>query len=738
MKLRKFAKIILILAALVLALSFVACKKDGALKLESFTVDRTSIKTNYLIGEEIDFSGIKAIAKYSDENLNKIYTYDELTITYAEDITATEGDKEVIVSFNDPHLNVKQETKIIIKVSKEPQMGDNTDPLLAVQFEKPSSLTQFDSNNSTAGQTEYGESGFFGQFAVGGKTYVIGNENEFKLNPQFAVLSEDGDAVIELDSFYSVVEIYVEKNGEFVALTKTAGENNTVTYADGQTTIATVDTYKGVYQFSPEAAGSKVKIAVLPSEEYYTATTPFAPVTLVANVIKAYNVYEAWQLSVVDNYDTAWNEIKAEYGLLGVDVSGIVLHNNIKVTADDIPQSYLYTTDKEVVYTNTIDNSTVTVPAGTKFIKDEIEIYDRRGTAFVIEGNFFLLDTSDFPLVASPAVFGPDAEKDYKSDFSNVTLFAFSSQLSNEEFDANPYPLNSFNYTISNLSLIGNAKRDYLIDANENLASAGGLIFCKSRCSATVTMDNIIGNSYFITYFADLGKMHVSNAKCFDTYQNAAFVWGAATLTFEDSYVEGCGGPVIIAQSLADENWHPTVITTNSLIKTNVEGTEIWFTAVGANTIVGGIKSLGAALGQAGLGTYVDSANKMNITGALMAKGSDAAQIITGISAQGQLFVDGSGMDRTLSAENIHWATIKGISEYAQSAGAQMPPFFTVYDESGMAYTIYFNGVTFVDLAGNALGTVPEHAALVAAFQAAETVTLTQGGLSVVFEFYHN
>ena len=57
--------------------------------------------------------------------------------------------------------------------------------------------------------------------------------------------------------------------------------------------------------------------------------------------------------------------------------------------------------------------------------------------------------------------------------------------------------------------------------------------------------------------------------------------------------------------------------------------------------------------------------------------------------------------------------------------------------DDGAAYTIYYNGVTFVDLAGNALGTDPSHAALAAAFMQADTIALTQGGLSVVFEFYH-
>ena len=63
-------------------------------------------------------------------------------------------------------------------------------------------------------------------------------------------------------------------------------------------------------------------------------------------------------------------------------------------------------------------------------------------------------------------------------------------------------------------------------------------------------------------------------------------------------------------------------------------------------------------------------------------------------------------------------------------------PFFTVTDASGAPQTIYFNGTTFVDLAGNQIS-LETHAALCQTFLAAESITLTQGGLSVVFEFYH-
>ena len=84
---RILSKLIAVAAVFAMVLSFASCF-SGALKLESFTVDRSSVKTNYLVGEEVDFSGIKAVAKYSDPSLNKTYTYDELkrpsgsTLTY--------------------------------------------------------------------------------------------------------------------------------------------------------------------------------------------------------------------------------------------------------------------------------------------------------------------------------------------------------------------------------------------------------------------------------------------------------------------------------------------------------------------------------------------------------------------------------------------------------------------------------------------------------------------------------
>ncbi len=733
MKIRAFSKILTVVAILAMVLSFASCDlfngTGGALELVSFTVDRSSVKTNYLIGEEIDFSGIQASVKYTDETLNKVYTYDELTITYADDITATVGDKNVTVSFDDPHLNVKQETKVSIKVTAEPVIND--EPQTALQFEKPATLTAFDSANADAGKSQYSDASFSGEFAIGEQTYVIGNENAFKLNPQFSVM---GDVDVEvLEQFFSVVDIYVEKNDEYVKLTAVAGEGNVVFYYDGETLIATVDTYKGEYQFSSDAVGQKVKISVLPSEEYYIFEG-FNAVVLEAEIIKAYNVYTATDLAVIDNFNDAWDVIKAENGLTDVVASGIVLHADIEITAEDVPASFFRTTEKEVVYTNSVTNEEIKIPSGTKYYNDWNHVYHRVGAEdFVIEGNLFTLDASSFPLIASPAVFGLDGdEDDYGSDFSNATLFKFDTTRDSSI----EKPEDIAVIEINNIALIGNAGRDNLVDANGYLASAGGLILMKSSYFSSVTVNNAINNSFFISYFSDSkATIDANNIKCYDSYQNAAMAWGEAAVNFVDSYLNGSGGPIVIAVSLIDDGKHPAVTFTDTTVETHLEGNEIWFSALNATAAVSQMKALSAGISGAGLGSFVDSTGKMNVMGLLMAEGLSAEAAIGGIDAQGVMLFDNDGMNRY--QDQPTWGTIYQHSNAVYAQAGTFPAYLTVYGADGNSYTVWSDGKDLFDLTNKALGTDASHQAIVAAFIGAKTVTLTQGGLSVVFEFYH-
>ena len=608
-----------------------------------------------------------------------------------------------------------------------------------IGFDTPATIVEFVAANKNAGTLNYGDAGFSGQFAVGNQVYVIGNQNQFKFNPTVEILNFNTDEETTTKEFYADVILSIKKDGNYVELTQTKKGGNVVEYYDGNVLMATVNTYKGTYQFTENAANKEVKISVVPSEaHYYVYEEDFPPIVLEAKIINAYNIYEAWQLAVVDNAGEEWADFKAAHGIADLTVSGIVLHNDITLTANDVPASFFYTTTADVVYTNTVTGETITIPAGTKYFKDWTFIYERDGVAdFAIEGNFFTLSTKGFPLIPSPAVFGKDAGKDYEEDFSNAALFKFNS-VDWDTVASGTIPTEVSDVTINNIAIIGNSSRDNLVDAEENLASAGGLIFVKTSHYTNMAMNNVIGNSFFITYFVDYGGIiTVKNSKCYDSYQNAAFVWSSSKLELIDTYVNGCGGPAIIAQSVIDENGHPTVTVTGGKLETHLSGQEIWFTAVNANTIVSQITALGAGLHQAGLGNFVDANGKMNIQAALMANGADAAEIVTGIDAQGKLTVEKGGIDRTQSMENSNWMAIYQISQYAAQGGA-MPAFFTVYDANGTAYSFYYNNVTFVvGPEQTPLGNDASHVAIIEALMAADSITLTQGGLSVVFEYYH-
>ena len=917
---RALSKIIAIALVLSFIFSMASCSFfTGSLKLESFTVDRSTVKTVYIVGEEIDFSGIQATAIYTDESLNKVYTFSELTITYDPDITAAPGQKTVSVSFYDENLGQTVSANVQITVNEDPnalkhasyridasavktayvvgepinfdgikvfeKFSDNSeveitdlsqlsftpaldgltdtagnkvvkvqyngedagtitvkvsDPeiekndLLTVvvggsykttyevgeavdlagltltltyedgdirtltadavtpesvdmttpgsktvvlsfidpineeedftsititvilkyeveQFEKPTSITAFESDNKSAGTLQYGSTGFQGQFLKGSKTYKVGDDNEWKFVPSFAY---DNDGVLtSATSFNTNVDLYVLVGEEYVLLNKTpdADRPNIVTYtnADGGV-IAVVDTYRGSYDFTDDAIGNKIKLSVLPSANEYKLDG-VNPITFEVEVIDAYNVYEAWQLAVIDN-DTSrsdWNTLKAEKGIAGVDPAGVVIHSDIHISASDVPETFFYVSDKEVTYTKTVNGVTETsvAPVGTKYLVDTTSIYSRTGTpSFRFEGNFFAIDTRNFPLVASPAVFDESLDRDYGSDYSNATLFHFAGTH-------NPWTIVDTVYVeVNNLALVGNAARDNWVDANGNLVTAGGVIMLKSTGCADVTMNNTINNSFFIAYFPDYtANLTVNDSKAFDSYQNSAFVWSDSVFTVNNSYMVGSGGPNIIAMSKkidgTQEYRNPVVIIDGSVVETHVSGEEVWFKSVGATTIVGDMKALGNGLNQLvstagsmmGLNLkadWTDSNGQMCIRAALMPAVNNANDLADGM-IQGTVHLDGCNVDRwydpTSPNFNMEWATILQHPAFALGA-----PFMTVTGADGTNYTIYYANGAFFDMNNNQIGAdLATQAAIIQALATADQIVLHQGGLSVVFELYH-
>ena len=688
-----------------------------------------SYGTTYEVGDATNFGALTLTLTYLNGDIVTL-TADQLTITGAN--TATAGTKTVTVTFTDAVNNESGSiTFSITVINKKPAVAG---------FENSSDLSAFYSDNQSAGKTEYGKPGFSGEFLKGGILYVIGDDNAFYLKPAFSTMDDLG-TITSHNAFYSTVTVSLWKDGAYVELEARRGANaSTYDFYDGEELIVSVDTYEGEYLFYKPL--EKVKISVLPDAEFYQGVEELAPVVLEAKVIDAFNVYDAKELSLLhntDDYRSEWETFRQANGLSMIDVNalaGIVLHKDIHISKSDVPAELFYITDNAITYHNSVTQQLHTVPAGTAYLKDDVQIYRHVGTSdFVIEGNLFNLDVKNFPLVASPAVFGSAAGKDYGTDYSNSALFLF--EWSSSEYYITSAPAEVPDITISNVGFVGNAARDNWVDANDGLVTAGGLILYKSARWANTTFSNCIKNSFFISYMSEYGAtLTINDSKCYDSYQNAAFVFAHATLTINDSFINGTGGPVIIAQSDqypqdSGNYYNPITTVTGTVTDTSLTGEEVWFQATGATSLISGIKALSQ-----GLQAYYQfpasftKDDMLNIIGALMPNADSAEELADG-KIQGTLLIDGKGAERWYT--NPDWYSILTNSRF------QLAQYcLSVTDDAGVTHTIIADttggGLNLYDLAGTQI--LPGSAAF-APFASASQIVLHYGGLSVVFELYH-
>lgn len=750
------AKIASLALVFCMVLSIASCGLfGGSLKLDSFAVDRSTVKTNYFVGEDIadGFKNIKAYVTYSDEELNAELTYSNLQFTYPS--TDTVGQKQVTVSYNDPNLNTTITTTVDVNILEDPDKVEHKEGEKVMQFQhNTDTIAAFKNDNATVTQNP-SDLGFAAHFSVGGQTYVIGDDNEFKMVPSM-VSMVDG-VLVPRSAYYMDITIEVEVDGNYVILTRTANSETKYTYTLDGKTLATVDAYNGLYKFEEPIA--KVRITVLPSASRYTGDAAKTPVTLEATVIDAYNVHNAKQLSVIDNntYRTDWNALKTEWGVAGIDPVGIVLHSDIKITYKDVPASFFYDAEHAVQYYNTATGEVRNYSeiAGMKYLKDKTFVYKHTGlTDFVIEGNFFTVDTSDFPLVASPSIF-ENKDKTYGSDYSNASLFCFEGyeeEIYGAWADAyEPTAENVPDITFNNTNFIGNAGMDCWviqsvdganIGADNELVTAGGLFLVKSSRFAHTVFNNANTQCFYITYCADYhGDLDLNNVKCYDSYQDAIYTWGDSILNVHNMFMNGAGGPVIMAQSVNRDGvyYNPTVtITGIGNVETHVSGQEAWFKSVDpTGTSVGGILAVSNGLNQfmtAVKGTsctWIDGDNMMNMKAMIMADGQSAAAAMSDVNSQGSVKIgEFGGIERWRDGDTF-WSDVYT----AIISGAGAAPFVTVHDAAGNYYTLMFNG-NFVDLQGNAVSPAT-HVELLEAFATADEIIFSMGGMSILFDLYH-
>ena len=722
---------VMIVVSVALSCAGLTLSCGGSLKLEEISVASGSVQTEAKIGETLDFSGIRVTARYNDKT-SKTLSFADIVLTFEgnalsekdETVTQRTGTKKIEVSYKDA------KTSFTVRVT-DPDGSD--EDFIVTGYENDVRMTKFSSIVSEAGSAKYGEAEYEGQFfKTEDPVYYAGDDNAFRYLPQVTVMDNETGEFSSLDRFRSVTTVTVKGETDDVTLTAKKGEEDfTTRYYDGETLYLTSYDAKNEYVFEEVSVGKRFVLSVLPASSY-ELSKQFAASSVTVSVIDGYNVYEGKDLAVIENSSIperieTFAALKEEKGLTDVNTKAVVFQRDVRLTASDIPSAFTYTVKKPFSYYegSGADKKVVASYEERTFLRDLtfgnttfLFLRELAGNeSFSVIGNYYSLDLSEVPLVAS---FDSEEGVGYGSDYSNASLMKICGTDESVKSDF------TVSGRVENLNVIGNANRSEWKDENDNPVYAGGLIFLKSGF-CKLDIDNVLLKTLFIALFPEFEcAFNVHRVKCYDSYQSAGYMWGAATLNISESNFERAGGPLFILthyNPTTDKHSYPTMHAVDSTLISNVTGSEIWFSSIdGASAIIAEIKKFNALFNSFGksLTTTANKKEVLNLVCLLMPNGTGTS-VISNNDTMGLADITANGKTTTLSRmeDNAFGQTLKSITK-------QGAPTFNVNTES----LLYYNGQT-VSWAPN-FGSDASYAD----FVASDHLALNYQGIGLMLGFY--
>ena len=465
--------------------------------------------------------------------------------------------------------------------------------------------------------------------------YIVGDDNAWNFKPAVSFLSYNTKTkqvtpvVVAAWNYFLSLEIYDETSETFIKILNNNVLNEEYNYIDKiSSEDASVD-------FSSNAIGKTFRISVFPDGLTDTQKEDLEDYTVsyVINVVDGYNVYNAKELSLMENRtaaqysdeNNAWTTFKEANNIdVNLHPNTLILHKNINITTDDIPERFIYTEDdlskSDSDYDRTLGS-----------LKDYYYLYAHEtlsGETFTLSGNYFTLSSAALPVVTRESG-NITAEGEV---ISHATLFEF-------------FGLADGTAITENLNLIGNAPRV------ENNIKGGGLIFIKVT-GTTYYAKNNIAVCWFITYMPEvtLSPFRIEKCKCYDNFNSFLYNWGSPDLVISDSEMIGAGGPVIIQDHVtptaADGGKAPSTKFINSNVSSYVVGSEGWFTIVKASAVVPQIKALDAYFTPFGTSFLKTNQDKsLTYLNLICVNKSGSAQSITAEKVSGSFSINGATFD---------------------------------------------------------------------------------------------
>ncbi len=420
--------------------------------------------------------------------------------------------------------------------------------------------------------------------------YSVGYDNPVNFLPQFGVLDEDLNEVPQSEWKHDY---------EFTVKVKT--ESGSEDALPSQYEV--VDARNCDVKFSAAANGKTFLVTVMPGGlTDAQKANPNYKVTYEVNVVEGYNVYNAKELSYLDNRhgngsdgdwhsgDVAniafkWDEFKDANGLdKSKAPKALILHDNLTLTKDDVPAELFYNREEAQAAG---DQSIV----GT--LKDTANIYGRfvAGENITLNGNYFKISIKDFPLITR-----------FRGEASSGSVDSHTAlvRVCNGEFH------------MKNLNIEGNSPK---AETQDDIKYQGGLMLVKAgRNTGNVSFTNSITRSCYINLMTEEVNdpnlsFTVDKCRNYDNFNCFYYNWGG-TLTVSNSVCEGAGGPIVIQDHVGENDKYeiestyyekpvwtivgrtPTTTFIDCELRNYVAGTEQWFVKFNAAGLVPTIKAM--------------------------------------------------------------------------------------------------------------------------------------------------
>lgn len=589
-----------ILLASVLPLA-IACSD----KREVASIEAVDAKTEYNVGDAIDYDSINVKVNYSDGS-SEIKTVRALKATVNKADLSKEGKTSYTITYAGKSATVNL-TVVAAKVT----IGT------VETFTEPEFYSAY---KSAISQTEQSDA----TFKMLDAPYEVGNVNKFIYKPTITGFDAN-DVKIETTDVKTTFKVFV----------KTAVDG---TYSEltGEDLAAFVTAENNAYKFSDNALGKYVKLEISLDESVYDISSALKARTLICEftVVNGYNAYDQLGLSVMDDHHNyAWKDLKnqqleaddkklSEY----TNVTTVVLHGSFTLNPDQLPAQYFWTkstngynTAKSVLAGSDQSLNMEKLLVGSLndgpgegvgyYILDEngneVENYSIQKGLFAttkcsLSGNYNTITVSDsleegqrklYTVVSRGSKSGDS--KSINSPDPHWSVFKFFKTSAQETAGT------EVNVGLKNIALLGNTGH------GEQMNGPTGLLMANTYVD-NLTVENVNGYGFYTNIVADgsdehesvKSNLHVVNSKFLNSFSNMVYAW-KGRITLVNSEMRDAGGPLflLVDGGARDDNMPDTIgaileCDENSVLSSYATGTESWYSQYNAGGAVAQIKML--------------------------------------------------------------------------------------------------------------------------------------------------